>query len=63
MMRNAFLQKHFSFTNILITGELQQNHENMRNENVFSFLGASCEFLNSAKADLTSFCCDVPQTA
>lgn len=62
MMRNAFFQKHFSFTNTLITGELHQNHENMRNE-FFSFLGASCEFLNSAKADLTSFCCDVPQTA
>lgn len=40
MMRNAFFQKHFSFTNLLITEELQQSYENMRNENVFSFLGA-----------------------
>lgn len=62
-MRNAFFQKHFSYNNLLITGNLQQNYENMRNENVFSFLGASSKFLNSAKADLTSFCCDVPQTA
>ncbi len=37
-MRNAFFQKHFSYNNLLITGNLQQNYENMRNENVFSFL-------------------------
>ena len=54
MMRNTFLQKYFSYNNLLITGELQQNYENMRND-FFSSLGASTEFLNSAKADLTGF--------